>query len=73
MDTLLTAAQIVLAVIAGGIVALNVIAPLTKTSKDDTVLTWLQRIELALRKLLVPTPSPAVAKQEKVTKDLRSI
>lgn len=63
MDTLLTVAQATLAVIGGAVVALNVIAPMTKTDKDDTVLSWLQWVELQLRKLL-PAPSPAVEKVE---------
>jgi hypothetical protein len=63
MDTLITVAQAALAIIAGAVVALHVIAPMTKTSKDDTVLTWLQWVELQLRKLL-PTPSVPVAKKE---------
>jgi hypothetical protein len=60
MDTLLTVAQATLAVIGGAVVALHVIAPMTKTTRDDQVLTWLQWLELQLRKLL-PAPSPAVA------------
>ena len=73
MDTVLTVAQIVLAVLGGAIVTLHVIAPITKTNKDDAVLTALQWLEAALRRFL-PAPSPAVAKlEEKANKDLRSI
>lgn len=67
MDTFLNIAEATLAVIGGAVVALHVIAPMTKTTKDDTVLTWLQWVELQLRKVL-PLPSPPVAKveQEKI-------
>lgn len=37
MDTIFSVATIVSFVIAGAVVALNGIAPLTKTTKDDTV------------------------------------
>lgn len=63
MDTLLQIAIIGQAVITGAVVALHVIAPITKTDKDDTALSWLQYLEALLRKVL-PSPSPAVAKKE---------
>lgn len=68
MDTFLDIAQGALAVIGGAVVALHVIAPMTKTTKDDTVLTWLQWIELQLRKVL-PLPSPPVAKAEQAKQE----
>lgn len=63
MDTLLTIAQATLAVIGGAVVALHVIAPMTKTTRDDQVLTWLQWLELQLRKV-VPLPSLPVQQIE---------
>jgi hypothetical protein len=63
LDTLLQVAVIGQAVIAGAVVALHLIAPLTKTQKDDEALTWLQWVEATLRRIL-PAPSPAVAKRE---------
>lgn len=72
MDTFLTIAQAFLAVIAGAIVALHVIAPMTKTNRDDTVLTWLQWVELQLRKTL-PLPSPAVAAIEVAKEEDKAI
>lgn len=63
LDTILLIGQITLYALGGLVVALTAIAPLTKTTKDDTVLSWAQWVELQLRKLL-PAPSPAVARIE---------
>jgi hypothetical protein len=63
LDTLLLVGQITLYALGGLVVALTAIAPLTKTSKDDTVLSWAQWVELQLRKLL-PAPSKPVARIE---------
>lgn len=43
----------VVAALAGGIVSLKVIAPKTKTKKDDKVLATLERVDDVL-KVLVP-------------------
>ena len=63
MDTLITVAQIATAVVAGAVVALHVIAPITKTQRDDDALTWLQWLETQLRKV-IPLPSPPVQRIE---------
>lgn len=63
MDTLITVAQIATAVVAGAVVALHVIAPITKTQRDDEALTWLQWLETQLRKV-IPLPSPPVQRIE---------
>ena len=63
MDTLLLVAQIAAYIVAGTVVALHAIAPLTKTSKDDAALHWLEWVEMWLRKIL-PLPGEKAAIEE---------
>lgn len=64
MSTLILVLQIASYTIAGGVVALKAIAPLTKTTKDDEALGWLEKVELFLHRILpIPAPSPKVAER----------
>jgi hypothetical protein len=50
MDTLFTVMTYVGALLAGAIVALKVIAPMTKTDKDDKALEYAEKAEAAVEK-----------------------
>lgn len=65
LETALLILQIAVYALGGAVVALNLIAPLTRTDRDDKALVWLRRIEDILRRLL-PAPAPVKAAKEPV-------
>lgn len=60
------ALQIVIIVLGAAVAALHLLAPLTKTTKDDRALNWLQRaltfVTTVLGKLMPKTPPAPAAK-----------
>lgn len=52
MDTLLKLAIFASGLLSGGIVALKVIAPRTKTTVDDSILKRMEDLEALVQKLL---------------------
>ena len=57
MTTLLTVLSYALAVLAGGITALKIIAPKTKTTADDRALVYLEDVYDLLVKLGLDKPA----------------
>jgi hypothetical protein len=64
MDKLFLVAQIASFVVAGAVVALNGIAPLTKTDKDDKALGVLNFIHDKVLSFILPLVAQRLAKAE---------
>lgn len=59
MEYVTTYAPIALAVLGAFITALAVIAPLTKNDTDNKVLSFLQKVQAFVAKVISPSTAPA--------------
>lgn len=55
MENLSLIVSIATAAITAAVVLLNVLAPITKTDKDDKILAFLRWVQEALTKIILPT------------------
>jgi len=55
MDNLSLIVSIATAAVTAAVILLNVLAPITKTDKDDKILAFLRWVQEALTKIILPT------------------